>query len=1594
MQPLSASALTDALSVDTAGSRSPAQQPHSTLTSPATSSPASAFSSPRPLPKLTTAPLQAPPSYPPLTLQPRLAFTSSDLSPHCYTFLNDRTLLFPIGQLLFKLDLPLPPTPDDPSPPPTLQFLCKRHSTHPPILSLSPCHRRLAIIEPPPSPPPLPPSSSTKLLISVIDLTTDPLTPLCPTFTHTHVGRCMAVDWSVNGAILAVHVDWEGEDVRRRKPSTAAADLQALGEGTGGGSRPGSEGERGGEGGEGGGGAAKASRWSSFRQSLITSRPASTTSQPPSSASPPLKTPRYRGALSLWRLDTRKVLTTHLTPHLIHSIALHPDDPYLIAAVGMHYLRHIRVVGGRCEEVGLMKRLLERVYVLRGCRWVEGGELVVRGETELTVFKGTAIKQVMQVTSTAAITSLQPTPTSLLVATDDGALHSYARNSSPTKLTQNLLYLPPVAWPLHAHSLQSMRLNQAGTMLVLCVEGVGLCSVGLGDEVEKVLAPQVRVTSPVTCIHASEARGVVVTGHADHSLSVYRHLATSSSPLPPAIHHVFAEPPLALAVHRDGHHLLAVFPSQVGFFHLLHTSVKLSHSVCPPTRIVHPCHVAYSHGHDRWALTTGVHCFVYCAHTLQLLHHVQSVAVVGAVGWTGDDSVLVTATLEGGVMGYDRHMTRVVDEVEKGVEYVTLDTDWGPDYPDLIARRIKAQLHTPSSSSTPSPPELLTPPAVILTSGVHNGVTNRLRWITRRGGHGVGGGREVAIIPPTQMEGEAGGLAHMLRHVVLTRIVIDVKRGVVVATTSSGYVLLLSYPLQTDVEPRVHLLHAAALHEQAGIAHLEYLQQSGTLVTVGSDGHLLVTDIRTLEVSHSLHAAPAPSPPIASLTPFNLSRPKLVPRALPSPLPVHAPLTPFGPAYSSDPEVIQLRLSAYLHLLSQCKSGEAVMKKVEKTAEYQLNAQKDYYVSHLRLLRGEMAGVLAKKQTEVEGWRKMWKKNEGEKERVKDEYERERERLELKMRAHAEKRLHEHTLLHEDKCRELERERQERAGREAELEARLRAMKDEYESRLQSQQSTLSARISELTSSLSVQERQYEEALVQLEAEYDRELLLMRNQTTTQLSKHRENTAILVAEMSAAKRKLDEKQSNLSNLELVVAEQDDNLHHTSAVIRKLTATVASSKQQLRLKEEDITRRQYELAGARQDNTVLKNFIEILEHRIAELENREAPALDALMTMKGRIEHMSGELFALNAKNIEARGDVKRKRGESERLYASVTSLRHQLAKREQWIEGVKKEMKFLVDHASNGSANERLHVDVRKLYTQLFTGEKGEEGEEDEDEVRMQNRVAAEIDRQRKYLEKSVTGMKKGLDSLQVRKKREGEKALQQNIHFLYEVNRLREDNKRLEGKVQAYRGAMQRAGLTKQLQHMDVDVTPGVTLPPTAAPAAKAVEREEKEGVEAARGELVLGSTRPLWDLCVERRQEAELYASLEASHEVVERQRVALLQLQRGVEQAIDIAQRRWYEVEALRRRMKEMQGVAPTPKGEEMKITVEGEAEEQQQPALWGRSSSPFKHAKMTRSPAGGVVLPSLATPGTLSLYSNTPPPNSLEAKLATLTQPHRG
>jgi chromosome segregation ATPase len=266
---------------------------------------------------------------------------------------------------------------------------------------------------------------------------------------------------------------------------------------------------------------------------------------------------------------------------------------------------------------------------------------------------------------------------------------------------------------------------------------------------------------------------------------------------------------------------------------------------------------------------------------------------------------------------------------------------------------------------------------------------------------------------------------------------------------------------------------------------------------------------------------------------------------------------------------------------------------MERTAEYQMSAQKDFYIQNLKSLRGEMEALLGAREAELSATRQALKVSEAQSVAAASQHKTDVADLNATWRTNLERKMHEGYVALERKVEELAAVKTQAALelKTASEAAAAELAKSQQEAAQREQ--ALQTRIAELELALRESESSYEEALEQMESEHDVQVVGLEQSSALARARTREGTAILCAEVSAAKRKLEEKNEAWKALEALSNEREDQLQHLAGVIRRLTSEMTGLKVGLREKEEHITRRQHELAQARQDNGTLKNFLEIL-----------------------------------------------------------------------------------------------------------------------------------------------------------------------------------------------------------------------------------------------------------------------------------------------------------------------------------------------------------------------------------------------------------------
>jgi len=1094
----------------------------------------------------------------------------------------------------------------------------------------------------------------------------------------------------------------------------------------------------------------------------------------------------------------------------------------------------------------------------------------------------------------------------------------------------------------------------------------------------------------VLAISTCGARSLVATASSDHTVSIWSHFRASPKASPCAIRHTFHELPVALAFHPNGYQILIGFGTHIALFHILRHSIKLSYSFQLYTRTVTPLHIKYSHAGHKVAIATGVHVFIYRALDFALLQHLAgNNGLIHGLEWSSTDDVVATCNGEGAIIAWELSSgNKIYNHVDRGVEFHTMVLDWGRRWEEAVYQ----QLHLGATGANGVLPGAGADPSARNTSGegganAHANLDNplddhmqvlasgatftsyKLRSLSASGAQEVRA-RDLTITTPsaqTAAPSSSGGAPSFLSggsssslmqqlpgeelpldRISITHLIRDPLHKLLIAATSTGYILLFRWPfkkLERDLietglnmggggggvgiglggASSSHLSNPYdALHGQVlgkflvhdgPLLHLALLPP-GVLISYGNDGNMFVLDLRIVDMkaltsaanasssssSNSANAArsggkdktmsrskdgflipsrSSSSSKSSSLTPAQLLslhhksyRPQVGLRSLLLPKAIsNAPQEWAKHLYTTDADLVLLRNTEYESILSEIRENSADVARMERTAEYQLSGQKDFYMQKLKTLRTEMEGLLAQRETELAHTKHLLKQSETDKQNLQQQHRQEVMELNNSWRTTLEKKLHESYVSQEKKKQEITEVEKRHEQEMEELRTQHAREFEMHQSESNELANSLRTRIAELELALKESEASYEEAMAQMESEHDTQVVSLQRSSHAARIATREGTAILCAEVSAAKRKLQERSDACKQLEVAGLEKEDQLQHLATVIRRLTQELTSLKAALRDKEEQITRRQHELAQARQDNGTLKNFLEILEHRIAELENRETPALITMLELKKQVESMSDELYELNKAKLSAQALAEQKQGEATRFSNTANALRHKLAKKEHAWEGVQKEIKYLMEHSGKGTTQLQastvpsstttvtagptlsttsgalnLAVELKALYANYFHrtgagsgggGKNGSGNEPEQADRSLIEKVEIEATRQRNFLEKSLHRLRHANAALAARTKADGEKALAQNINSLHEVNRLREENQRLYQRCGLYRSMVVQAGLGRKLDLID-------TGDEGAALREIEEERAQDDAVAAAARRKRLGLPEP----------------------------------------------------------------------------------------------------------------------------------------------------
>ena len=588
--------------------------------------------------------------------------------------------------------------------------------------------------------------------------------------------------------------------------------------------------------------------------------------------------------------------------------------------------------------------------------------------------------------------------------------------------------------------------------------------------------------------------------------------------------------------------------------------------------------------------------------------------------WSTNDSLLTCSLTDGSVYCYEvNNLSRVQDFADKTCVFSSLVVDWGRkwEWEDELTSPIRKahQLISHSNETigedskdeqnggNDSNENNLESHGIVIAAGVNEHVPgkNKLLMLCKDGMT-----RELKLLLDNRDE-TSSETAVELPKTQITCMQLDSSRGVLVAGTAEGCILLIRWPpVETEIVKglpgREALVYVRYYQHFGAVVALELDRQTGALYSHGEDGSLFVMDLGLITKHGFQTMSSHPDKPQSDneygvvLNTAHLRN-----------------WTEY--IYKGDPDLVMVRRTELEKTLVAQDNHKQRMAQLKTQTEYQLRTARERYDEQLSILRSDMEEAIQKKNNEVEKHKGLVHQLSTAARISEQEQDEVIRKHENKLRTDYDARLDAKDRRIEALTVGMEQERDNMLASEQEqaraYEARIQELEDSLHDRAQQYQNHLQ----ELQKNNEDIEKNYEEVVWQTEMEHDAEVINVQKKNEEELSRTKRGTSMVLAQMSGLKNQGSELSKELSLVKIKMQETQEELERRQAMNVTLKEQVTTLLKQTKHKEVLLFEKQQELASTRQASSVLHNFATLLENRISEMEEKEGPSREYAKQMK-------------------------------------------------------------------------------------------------------------------------------------------------------------------------------------------------------------------------------------------------------------------------------------------------------------------------------------------------------------------------------------------
>eukprot|EP00055_Hartaetosiga_balthica_P003769 m.8941 g.8941 ORF g.8941 m.8941 type:complete len:1202 (-) comp3312_c0_seq1:127-3732(-) len=340
-------------------------------------------------------------------------------------------------------------------------------------------------------------------------------------------------------------------------------------------------------------------------------------------------------------------------------------------------------------------------------------------------------------------------------------------------------------------------------------------------------------------------------------------------------------------------------------------------------------------------------------------------------------------------------------------------------------------------------------------------------------------------------------------------------------------------------------------------------------------------------------------------------------------------------------------------------------------------------------------------------------------------------------------------------------------------------------------------------------QREHDETARQIELDADREILSIRLSYEKSLKEEHEyglevkgENGILVKKFKALERDIEEEK----NKRFEMQKEQKKLH---AHIKALEREIVSGKKEIEERDETIQDKERRIYDLKKKNQELEKFKFVLDYKIKELKKQIEPKDAEIKGMKTQMTEMDSELEKYDSSTTT--------------LDLQLEKLRTRLKATEKSVKEKELREKFLLNTITRFKSELQAAISLvqkpKDLVKQVREMHRKHCVEEQEQGTPIDEDIQEEHNRQRDFLEKNITALKKKLRMSEEARKSESTKIMSENVTLIKEINDLRKElkmskslKKQLEGSLKTTRTLAEMRGQTLPPMEETARISGGLT--------------------------------------------------------------------------------------------------------------------------------------------------------------------------------------